>query len=112
MSESILISVKKNLGIADEYTQFDSGIIIHINTALNLVNQLGLGVPGFFITDASSLWSDFLGADEQYENLVKTYVYLKVRLIFDPPTSSSAMASFTSIISELEWRMAVRSDEK
>ena len=85
MTESILTSVKKSLGIAEEYTQFDAD---------------------------SSTWEDFLGSDESKENLVKSYVCLKVRLLFDPPSGSSAMTAFTNLISELEWRMALRSDEK
>ena len=105
MTESILTSVKKSLGIAEEYTQFDADVMMHTNTALNLTNQLGLGVDGFSI-------EDFLGSDESKENLVKSYVCLKVRLLFDPPSGSSAMTAFTNLISELEWRMALRSDEK
>lgn len=112
MTESILTSVKKSLGIAEEYTQFDADVIMHTNTALNLTNQLGLGVDGFSIDDSSSTREDFLRSDESKENLVKSYVCLKVRLLFDPPSGSSAMTAFTNLISELEWRMALRSDEK
>lgn len=111
MSESILTSIKKNLGIVEEYTQFDQDIMMHTNTALNLVNQLGLGVDGFTIKDSSSTWEDFLGDDEAKASLVKSYVYLKVRLLFDPPTGTSAMTAFSNLASELEWRMTVKSDE-
>ena len=112
MTESILTSVKKSLGVAEEYTQFDADVMMHANTALNLANQLGLGVDGFSIDDSSSTWEDFLGSDEPKEKLVKSYVCLKVRLLFDPPSGGSAMTAFTNLISELEWRMALRSDEK
>ena len=111
MSESILISIKKNLGIAEDYTQFDQDIIMHTNTALNLVNQLGLGVDGFTIEDSSSTWEDFLGSNESKTSLVKSYVYLKVRLLFDPPTGTAATTAFTNLVSELEWRITIKSDE-
>lgn len=103
--ESILTSIKKLLGITEEYTHFDSDIIIHINTTFMVLNQLGVGPKNCFrITGDSEIWDDFLLDAWDLES-VKTYVYLKVKLVFDPPLSSSAVESINRMISELEWRL-------
>lgn len=110
MEESILTSIKKLLGIPEEYTNFDVDVIIHINSALAILNQLGVGPSdGFSITDQTAKWSDFLSDSRKLET-VKTYVYMKVRLIFDPPTSSAVIDSMNRLISELEWRINVTVD--
>ena len=105
--ESILDSIKKLLGISDEYTQFDSDVIMHINTVFMNLTQLGVGpAAGFFIEDSSTVWSDFVDLENEIQlNAVKTYVYLKVKLLFDPPLSSSVVQSMNNMISELEWRL-------
>lgn len=109
--ESILISIKKLLGIAEEYLQFDEDIIMHINSVFSILTQLGVGPDkGFSITDKKSVWSDFMDEDPRLE-AVKTYVYLKVRLIFDPPLSSAVMECMNRQISELEWRLNVAAEE-
>lgn len=108
--DSILTSIKKLLGIEEEYTQFDSDIIMHINTVFLNLTQLGVGpVEGFLIEDDSATWDDFIGDSNQLQ-AVKTYVYLKVKLLFDPPLSSSVTESINRIISELEWRLNVAVD--
>lgn len=105
--ESILTSIKKLLGIEEEYTQFDNDIIMHINTVFLNLNQLGVGPDeGFFIEDDVATWYDFIGDSNQLQ-AVKTYVYLKVKLLFDPPLSSSVVESIERMISELEWRLNV-----
>lgn len=105
--ESILTSIKKLLGIEEEYTQFDNDIIMHINTVFLNLNQLGVGPDeGFFIEDDAATWYDFIGDSNQLQ-AVKTYVYLKVKLLFDPPLSSSVVESIERMISELEWRLNV-----
>lgn len=110
--ESILTSIRKLLGPDETYTHFDPDIIIHINSALSILNQLGVGPSaGFSICSESETWSDFLGDDSKKINYAKTYVYLKVRLIFDPPTSSAVIESMNRTISELEWRLQVESDQ-
>jgi hypothetical protein len=110
--ESILTSIKKLLGITAEYTHFDTDLIVHINSVLMVLNQLGVGPEeGFFIEDESSSWVDFLGDNTNIE-LVKTYVYLKVKLLFDPPLSSAAIDSTNRLISEFEWRLNVAVDPK
>ena len=108
--DSILTSIKKLLGIEEEYTQFDSDIIMHINTVFLNLTQLGVGpAEGFLIEDDSTTWYDFIGDSNQLQ-AVKTYVYLKVKLLFDPPLSSSVTESIDRIISELEWRLNVAVD--
>lgn len=108
--ESILTSIKKLLGIAEDYTQFDPDIIIHINTALMNLNQIGVGpVEGFSIEDATSIWTDFVSDMSKIEG-VKTYVYLKVKLVFDPPLSSAVIESYNRTIEQLEWRLNVAVD--
>lgn len=108
--DSILNSIKKLLGIAEEYEHFDSDIIIHINSVFMILNQIGVGpAEGFSIQDKTSTWEDFTKGELSVES-VKTYVYLKVRLIFDPPSSSSVIESINRQISELEWRLSVSVD--
>ena len=103
--ESILTSVKKQLGIAEDYEHFDPDLIISINSVFSVLNQLGAGPEeGYSIADKNDLWSDFLPAGKKLE-LVKTYVYLKVKLIFDPPTSSAVMEAVKQSIAEQEWRI-------
>ena len=105
--ESILTSIKKMLGIAEEYTHFDADLIMHINSVLMILTQLGVGPSkGFMIKDASALWTDFISGEQNIE-LVKSYVYMKVRLIFDPPTASALIESMNRQISEFEWRLNV-----
>ena len=104
--ESILTSIKKLLGIAEEYEHFDNDIIMHINSVFMILTQLGVGPSkGFVITDSSASWDDFLPEGGEKLQAVKTYMYMKVRLMFDPPTSSAVMESMTRMINELEWRL-------
>lgn len=110
MDESILTSIKKLLGIAKEYTNFDTDIMIHINTVFMTLNQLGVGPStGFRIKDASTLWSSYI-KDEDDLDAVKTYIYLKVKLVFDPPLSSAVMEANKQMINELEWRLNVQAE--
>ena len=108
--ESILTSIKKLLGITEEYEQFDQDIIIHINSVLPVLTQLGVGpTEGFSIKDEKSVWTDFIEDGLKLE-AVKSYVYLKVKLLFDPPLSSAVIESTNRMISELEWRINVMID--
>lgn len=112
MEDSILTSIKKLLGIAEDYTHFDTDIIIHINSVFLTLSQLGVGQKeNFFIEDKSSSWTDFM-EDCAVLNTVKTYIYLKVKMLFDPPASSAAMESFNRIINEYEFRLNVAVDPK
>jgi hypothetical protein len=103
--DSILTSVKKLLGIAEEYTHFDSDIIMHINTVFSSLTQMGVGpAEGFAIVDEYAIWDEFTSENTSLA-AVKTYMYLKVRLLFDPPQNSSVMSSMERQASELEWRL-------
>lgn len=107
MSDSILTSTKKVLGITEDYTVFDQDIILFINAVFSTLNQLGLGPSdGFAIEDESDNWSDFIGNDPRLNN-VKTYVYLRTRILFDPPATSYLLTALDTQVKELEWRMNV-----
>ena len=111
MDESILISIKKLLGIDAYCDHFDSDVIMHINSTLMILNQLGVGPStGFFITGNKETWADFLGEDLSKLAAVRTYIYQKVKLIFDPPQSSAAIDSLNRVIGEFEWRLNVAVD--
>ena len=108
--ESILTSIKKLLGITENYTQFDTDLIIHINSVFFILKDLGVGPSkGFRIKDATAKWSDFLPEEDTWE-AVKSYMYLKVKLIFDPPVGS-ALESANRLISEFEWRLKEDADD-
>ena len=110
--DSILTSVKKIIGISEEDESFDTDLIMHINSVLMILNQLGVGPEdGFSITDKSAVWTDVIG-DNKLIEATKTFVGLKVRLIFDPPTSSAMLDSINKTISELEWRINVMVENK
>ena len=107
MMHSILISIKKLLGIAEDYTHFDTDIIIHINSVFMVLTQLGVGPSeGFSIEGAEETWDDYNKYPTDLQ-AVKSYMYLKVKLLFDPPTSSAVMESTNRMISEYEWRLNV-----
>lgn len=107
MSTSILTSVKKTLGLEADYTVFDADIIMHINSVLADIHQLGIGPEtGFEIEDASSTWADFFGPVKPLNSL-KSYVYLRVRLLFDPPTNSYLVDAIKEQINKWEWRVNV-----
>lgn len=110
MNESILTSIKKLLGIAEEYTHFDQDLIIYINTYLRRLYQVGVGVNGFYISDSSAMWNDFLGENPEKYEQAKTYVYLRVRQLFDPPQSGAANEAIKENIRELEWLLFVEAD--
>lgn len=108
--DSILTSIKKMLGISEEYEHFDADIIMHINSVFMGLTQLGVGPSeGYRISDENASWEDFITNEEMVE-AVKTYTYMKVKLIFDPPTSGTAIDSYNSIISDFEWRINVMVD--
>lgn len=109
--ESILTSVKKMLGVTEEYEQFDADIIMHINSVLLNLTQIGVGpVEGFCIQDKTTNWSEFIGDNVQLQ-AVKSYMYLKVKLLFDPPLSSAVIESTNRMIAEYEWRLRLAAEE-
>ena len=111
MEDSILTSTKSVLGIAADVTAFDLDVITHINSAFTTLTQLGIGpTVGFMIEDENAKWGDFVDDDLQL-NSVKSYVYLRVRLLFDPPGTSYLIEAFQKQINELEWRLNVHREE-
>lgn len=107
MAQSILTSVKKVLGIAETDTSFDVDILLHTNSVFSILNQIGIGPDaGFMIEDSSAMWEDFV-TDKRLIS-VKTYVYARVRLLFDPPSTSYAIESMNKQIAEIEWRLNVQ----
>lgn len=112
MEDSILISTKKILGIAADYTAFDLDVITHINTAFSTLTQLGVGPSGgFMIEDDTLTWDDFVTDDIQSVSSIKTYVYLRVKMLFDPPPTSFVIDALQKQILELEWRLNVHREE-
>ena len=108
--DSILTSIKKLLGISEEYEHFDADLIMHINSVFMILTQLGVGPSeGFRITDESEIWTDFISEPARID-LVKSYMYLKVKLLFDPPSSSAVIESMNRMINEFEWRLNVAAD--
>ncbi len=111
MSDSILTSTKKVLGIEAAYTAFDVDITMHINSIFSVLTQLGVGpVNGFMISDAVATWDQFLGVDRNL-NSVKTYMFLRVRVLFDPPTTPFLINAMQEQIKELEWRLNAHREE-
>lgn len=108
--ESILTSIKKLLGIDESYEQFDVDLIICINSALSILTQLGVGPSmGFSIGSKDTTWGEFVSGNTDLE-LIKSYVHLKVKLLFDPPLTSAVIESINRTLSELEWRIQVIAD--
>lgn len=107
MRESILLSIKKLLGIIEECTEFDTDVIIHINTVIMILRQMGVGpINPFVIDDVSATWADYLGEDgENQFQAVKTYIYLKVKQMFDPAGNGAVTDSTNNLIKELEYRL-------
>lgn len=109
--ESILDSIKKLLLLSEDDTSFDTDIIIHINTVLAILTQLGVGPEnGFTITDRSATWDQFMGDNPKLDSVI-SFVYLKIKLVFDPPTNSAVLESMNRTIGELEWRINVAAEE-
>lgn len=109
--ESILTSVKKLLGIMEECAEFDSDIIMNINSAINTLFQLGVGKEGFMINSKEDTYEDLLGELTPMFQNVKMYLFLKTRLGFDPPQTQALITSTKEMISELEWRIQIQMDE-
>lgn len=106
MNQSILLSVKKMLGLDANYTWFDQDIIMHINSVFLTISQIGIGPEEpYQISGSQETWTDFANLCEYPINALTSYMYLKVRMLFDPPTSSFILDSYKNLAQELEWRM-------
>jgi hypothetical protein len=110
--DSILNSVKQVLGLEETHTAFDVDILMHINSVFGVLHQIGIGPDeGLYIVDDAAVWSDFLG-DDVLLNAAKTYVCLRVRLLFDPPETSYLIQAMEKQVSEIEWRLNVYREGK
>lgn len=111
-SPSILTSIKRTLSIPDDYDAFDPQLLTFINGTFSTLSQLGIGPPGGFrIDDATTHWDEYLEEDLRLNN-VKTYMYLAVRLLFDPPQTAHAVTALSQQIDELVWRINVQREEE
>ena len=109
--DSILTSIKKLLGITAEYKQFDPDLIIHINSVFLILKQLGIGPEqGFSISGEYETWKQFLPEGSENFEAVKSYMHIKVKLLFDPPTSSAVMEAMNRMASEYEWRLNIEAE--
>lgn len=109
MNDSILLTIKKLLGLDANYTPFDTDVLVNINAVLGILNQLGVG-NSTRITDETTTWNDFLGDHTVNLDEVITYVFLRVQMIFDPPTSNLVGEAKKEMINELGWRLNVKVD--
>lgn len=110
MSNSILIDIKKLLGIPEQVTDFDDALIMYCNTVFSALTQIGVGPPeGFYVYDKNDTWDDIIG-EHNIQN-VKAYVGLKVKLLFDPPANATLIGSIESQLSEIEWRIRTEVDK-
>ena len=116
MFESILISIRKQVGLNEDCDDFDADLIMHINSAFMTLKQLGVGPDeGYAIQDTSENWDDFINTDENPElktllSAVKTFIYIKVKLIFDPPQSASVLEHMRQSLTEAEWRINLEAE--
>lgn len=102
--ESILNTIKENLGISEDTHAFDQDVLTCINSVIFTLNQLGIGQPRFMVLGEEETWSDFMG-DSDLTGAVRQYVHLKTRLLFDPPDHGFVVQAYQDAIKELEWRM-------
>ena len=109
-NDSILTSIKKLMGLTEEYDAFDQDILILINSVLFELEQIGVKAKdGFTLSDKTAVWSDY-SDDDRLLNALKPYIYMKTKLMFDPPTSSGALDSMNRIIDRFEWRINLYAD--
>lgn len=112
INDSILDSVKNSLGIQKDLTAFDQDILMNINSVFSVLNQIGVQstTNSYRIEDNSMTWTELFGDDDVLVDMLKTYTYLKVRIIFDPPTSSFVLESIKAQAQELEWRINIQAE--
>lgn len=112
MGESILTDTKMNLGIAEDNVDFDDVIVGHINTTFSILQQLGVGPEdGFMVEDDSDEWFDFIGEDNAW-NMIRSYIFLKVKSLFDPANTSFNLTAMKEEIQQLEWRISTEREWK
>lgn len=112
ISKSILETIKKLIGIDKDYGVFDIDLVVAINSSFTILNQLGVGpFKSFSISGPSETWSDFFGEDESID-LAKSYIYLRARLLFDPPETGVLHEAIERQIKEFEWRLMIQAETK
>ncbi|QAY17124.1 hypothetical protein SEA_MADAMATO_6 [Streptomyces phage Madamato] len=112
MEQSILNSMKKLIGLGETDASFDLDLTIHLNSMISVLTQVGIGpAEGFMIEDSTATWESFIGSDPR-QSMVKSYLYLRVRLLFDPPGTSFALDAMNKNAAELEWRLNVQREEE
>lgn len=110
MENSIFLTIKSLLGPDADYDVFDQDILVFINSAISTLTQIGVGPStGFRVTGSTETWSDFIGTDSRIDS-IKDYIYMKVKIMFDPPTNSSVLSAYQDSCKELEWRLNVAKD--
>lgn len=110
MEDSILITIKKKLGLDKEYDAFDTDVITNINTSLMILHQLGVGPKtGFRVRGTGETWTDFIGDRVDLEGIVD-FIYIRARIVFDPPSSAAALQALKDEVRELEFRLNVQVD--
>ena len=111
MDDSILDSIKKLLGFDPDYTAFDTDIMIHINSVIMGLEQLGVGNNNYQISSKDDTWGNYLAGTNINLEAVKSFIYLKVRLIFDPPATSFTIEAYQKQIAEYEWRLFLQAEQ-
>lgn len=112
-TDSIVVTIKKMLGLDDEYTPFDADVIVHINTAIMTLTQMGVGPKeGYEVLDYDQTWTDFLGDMIKMLGAVKTYIYLQVKMVFDPPNNSFVMDAYKQQCEQLLFRLNVNAESQ
>ena len=110
LDDSILVTIREALGMEGDTEEFDTDLIIHINSCLNFLTQVGIGpVDGFAINGDSEQWSDFIQEDRF--NMVKSYILMKLKVVFDPPSNSFVLNALKEEIAETEWRLKEEAEE-
>lgn len=111
MPTSILQSIKKTLGVPEEYEVFDQDILLHINSVFAILEQTGVGpTGGFLVDDAEQTWEEYIAVPGKF-NMVRSYVALRVRMLFDPPSTSFHLSAINDQIREFEWRLNVQRED-
>lgn len=113
MDDSILVTIKKMLGLDADYTAFDQDIIVFINSAFMTLAQIGVGDrEGYCITGAEETWGDFISEFPANYDALKTFIYLSVKILFDPPNSSAVLTSYENTIERLTWRLNIEAERR
>lgn len=110
MDESILITIKKMLGLGEDYTPFDEDLVGHINSAIMAAHQLGIGQNDFLITGSDETWTDWLGTRPEKFPAIRHYIYMRTKISWDPPANSFAVSSLQKQIDEMTWRLNVQAE--